>query len=828
MKGLQLRAGRDFAFPGYGARYPREPWFRILDSSIWIRSDIVSGSFEGRAGHRIVVLEDRGYVELDAVDMKILGVRVNGSEARHFYDGSRLRIPVRASVGEEIHVEVRYSSKPLKGLHFVRGRGGDHPQMWSQGEAEETRYWIPIYDYPNMRLTWTLEAEVPEPYVVVSNGDLLSVEDAGNGYRRWRYRMDVPMPPYLIAVAAGVFDEAQENVDGVRLRYLVPRGMGGLVKNSFSKTPDMVRFFSDYLGYRYPYKSYAQVCLREFIVGGMENATATFLTEWTLHDDHAHKEFSSDPLVAHELAHQWFGDLVTCKDWSNIWLNESFATYLEALYTRKDRGEEEFVYELYNNLRSYLEEYRRYSRPIVMRIYKDPDELFDSHSYPKGALVLHMLRNLVGESVFRKALNIYLRRHALGNADTEDLRKAFEEAWGKDLEWFFDQYVYSSGHPVIRVKPGYEHREKMLVIELKQAQGQDSPEAYRIPLRILVRLPGTKIERTVWLEEREKRLYIPLEEPPEYVCPNPGFEVFAVIELEEEVEPLGRMLGDEHVFCRLLAAETLSKKASPRAAEILAERLLREPFWGVQAEIARALGGIGGDVAKKALLEALEKIQNPRARRAVAEALGSFRGDEEAARALSKILSSPEEGYYVRAAAAHSLGKTRVSWAFQELVKSLGTPSHVEIITRGALQGLAELGGEESLKMLLSHTEGDRHTMVRAAAAGSLDKFPGRREVVERLIEILRRDPSHRVRIAAIGAMEGLKSPEFLHHLDEAAEKDPSGFVRRKAREAAKRIREALERGVEYRQLREEIERLREENRRLLERLEKREAKGAG
>jgi aminopeptidase N len=829
LKGLPLKVGRDFAFPGYEARYPREYWFVIRHSDIYIRTDVVSRSFVGRVVHDLELIHDRGYVELDAVDLDIRYVRINGSDAKYSYDGSILRIRTPRELGTRFSVEIGYEGKPVKGVHFIVPRGGDgYPQVWSQGEAEDTRYWIPIYDYPNMRLTWRVIAEAPEVYMVISNGDLESVENIGGGYRRWVYRMYHPMPPYLIALAIGVFDEIVEDVDGIRLRYLVPKGSRDLARNSFSKTPDMIRFFSEYLGYRYPYKSYTQVCLKEFIVGGMENATATFLTEWTLHDDIAHKEFSSDPLVAHELAHQWFGDLVTCKDWSNIWLNESFATYLEALYTRKDKGEDEFIYELYSDLKSYLEEYRRYSRPIVMRIYKDPDELFDSHSYPKGALVLHTLRNLVGEEVFRKALKTFLERYGFRNADTEDLRKAFEEASGRDLEWFFDQYLYSSGHPVVRVKTSYDPREGLLRISLKQAQGQDSLEVYRIPVRLLIKHSGGYIERTILMAEREMTVSIEIDREPEYVCPNPDFDVFAVFEVEDDVEVLGRMLGDGHIYCKLLAIEGLSKRSGSRVVKILSEALERERFWGVQAEIARALGKIGGEDAKRTLLTALKRVENPRARRAVAEALGNFRGDEEVARALLEILSNPGETYYVRASAATSLGKTRVGWAYGELVKYLDTPSHVEIITRGVIQGLSHLGGDESLKIIDRYLELDKHTMVRVAAASSLGRFPGRGDVVEKLVEVAKRDPSHRVRIAAISAMEEIKSPGFLEVLDELADRDPIGFVRRRAREAAKRIRDSLEKGAEYRQVREDLERLREESRRILEKIERFEARGAG
>lgn len=812
------RPGRGFAYPEYVSRFPPSTACRVkhLKLELWI--DFEREELRGVEEIEVEDARGNGWLVLDACEMWIDAVKLDGQDAVWRYDGERLRVGMNREKGR---IQVSYRARPRKGFHFIkpdRANPGRAPQAWSQGETEYNRFWLPLLDHPSQKHTSEIIAYVPPGYVAVSNGDLVA-RGHRDGWDYWHWRMDRPHSPYLISVVAGVFEEYSEELKGVKLSYYVPPGYGRVYRLSFEKTPKILEFFSNYFDYPYPYNKYAQVAVYEFIFGGMENTTATTLTELTLHDEKAHIDFSSDPLVAHEAAHQWFGDLVTCRDWPHIWLNESFATFLENLFVRHDKGEDEFVYELIRDMDAYLREYREYyARPIVTRVYKYSSELFDAHSYPKGGLILNMLRATLGEEVFRRGLNLFLNRFAYSVADTEDFRKVMEEVSGRNLELFFEQFLYNSGHPSIKVEEEWRESSRQLILRFKQTQGDDSLPVYHLDLPVRVKTKSTEKRFTAELREREVTHVISLDEPPELVCFDPHFEVFKAIEVSRGVEQHIRVLeSDEHVYCRVLAARALGRLGGAKAVEALKRSLVGDRFWGVSVEAAKALGELRTDEAKKALLDALAQVSNAKVRRAVCEALGGYRG-RDVADALSRVLSDDGESYYVRQAAAMSLGRVKEEGVFETLLKHIDTPSHASAITVGVLRGLAELGSEEALKVLLRYSESDKQTPVRAAAVASLGKFPGRREVVETLRH-LSRDSNYRVRQAVVAACRELLSGEVIGILEDIAQNDVYEMIRRAARDAAERVRRSLERGVEYKELREELERIKEENRRLVERV---------
>ncbi len=821
-----FQEGKNFAFPEYKPQYPREYPVKLKHVKAEIKLFPEKKTLTGAV---LLTLESKRdmlkTVYLDAVDMEIKEVKVDGEKREYIYDGKNLTIELPKSVnkGKEVKVSVIYETKPVKGVYFILP-DGNHPertlQIYTQGESEDNRYWLPLLDYPNVKSTSELLISVPKNLIVVSNGELLEVEEEGT-FKKYHFRMDKPHSTYLISFAAGEFSVKNEEVDGVKLEYFVPKGKEEFIQRSFSKTPDMIKFFSDYTGVKYPYKKYSQVTVSEFMYGGMENITATTLTETTLHDEKAHMDFRSEPLVAHELAHQWFGDLVTTKDWANIWLNESFATYFEALYTRKDLGNEEFLYEMYQNLDSYLKEYsKRYSRPIVTRLYSMPEEVFDAHSYPKGALVLHMLKNLVGEEKFREAIKLYLERFKFSNADTEDFRKVVEEVTGKDMEKFFDYFIYNAGHPVISFSYSFDPEKKLLKLSFKQKQGKDSPETYELPVEVLI----NNKKYVFNLTDKEQIFYVKTDKKPGHVCVDPEFKLFRVLELETSQEDLINNLSCESIVCRVEGARALAKKRSNKVVKALKEAMLKERFWGVIVEEAKALGEIGTDEALNALLGVETKIKHPKARRAIASALGNFK-EERAAETLIKILNDENESYYVRKEAATSLGKTRYEKAFEVLRGKLNVPSHNYSIPSGALLGLSELSTEKSLEIILEYTSKENPTTLRATATQCLGQYPSNKKVYDKLKE-LAKDENFRVRRAVLLAIETLMDPKLLTLLETMYKTDLDNRVKRGARELSRKIKEFMEKGAEYKRLREELDKVKEENRRILDKISYLETKG--
>ncbi|MFN7105134.1 MAG: M1 family aminopeptidase, partial [Pyrobaculum sp.] len=350
--------------------------------------------------------------------------------------------------------------------------------------------------------------------------------------------------------------------------------------------------------------------------GGMEHQTMSFMGNF------------GEDLITHELAHQWFGDLVTAKDWGHIAINESFATFIEALWTERHQGRDAYLYEIYTNFKTYLGEYsRRYSRPIVTNLYKIPDEVFDRHAYEKGSVVLHMLRELLGDEAFRKGLRLFLERHKYRAVDIDDLRKAMEEASGQDLEWFWRQFFYSAGHPALKVSWSYS--DGGLKIQIRQSQGEDSYPQYTFPLEIkVVYEDGRKEVRKIMLSEKEAALYMPSGKP-RYVCIDPHFKVMKALELQYPLESAVAMLEDGDMYCRIQAVEVLKKNGSVKAVEALG-RALQDRFWGVAVEAARALGEVGTGEAVARLVDVYHKAIHPRVRRAIVEALGNARRKEAA------------------------------------------------------------------------------------------------------------------------------------------------------------------------------------------------------
>ena len=821
--------GRDFTFPDYEPNYPKSPDFKLKHVKAEIKVILEEKKIEGKATLTLESIKNGlSYIDLDAVDMVIKKVSMEGKELEYHYDGEKIWVYLdkELALGQTLEITIEYEAKPKKGLYFVlpdKDYPNRVPQVWSQGETEDNRYWIPLYDYPNVKCTSELIVWAPKDFNVFSNGKLIEVKEEGE-WKIWHWKMDKPHSTYLIALAMGLFDVEEAEVDGIKLIYAVPKGRKEDIPRTFYRTPDIIRFFSNYTGVPYPWNDYKQICVSEFIYGGMENTTITILMDYTLHDEKAHMDYESEPLVAHEAAHQWLGDLVTTKDWANIWLNESFATYMEALYTRYWKGEDEFIYRMIMNLDQYLREYStRYSRPIVTRVYKYSSEVFDAHSYPKGALVLHTLKSLVGEPVFKKILKTYLERFKYSNADTEDFRKVVEEVVGKDFEWFFDQYVYNAGHPKLTITYSYDPESKALRLNIKQTQSEDSWDVYRIPLEVVIKTKKGKISRTIWVEKKEETLYIPVEEKVDSICVDPNFKVFAVLEIKHKLEQLIMELKCENVYCRILAARALSKHKSSKAIDALKDALINDKFWGVSAEAAIALGKIGTSEALQALIEAEEKVGHPKVRRAIMKALGSFK-DKRASELLSKVLANDEESYYVRAEAAISLGKTKWEKAYKHLTKALKVKSHNDVIMRGAISGLSELGTNDAFKVIKEYTTVGHPTLVRATAIVALAKFPEKKEAID-IIEDASKDENLRVRFAAIMAAEQILSPKLLPMLDRMAAEDLDERVIRRAREVARKIRKHLEKGVEYQKLREEIEKIKEENRKLLDMMAKMEMK---
>jgi len=425
--------------------------------------------------------------------LTIASIKVDGRAVTFKRDGKLVLIATGPLLkGKAYKIQVDYSAKNSKGRGFGAGGGGFHwieptPTMptrvgfWTQGESEYNSEWVPTWDYPNDLATSETKCTVQADWDVVGNGVLMSTTlSADKSKKTYDWKMTQPHATYLLALYGGPFDIKKDKWEGVDLWYVVPRGSGYLIDDSFGNTKDMLTFFSKVLGVKYAWPKYAQAAMYDF-GGGMENVSATILGEGSL-TEARDGYFTMDSLNSHELGHQWFGDLVTCKDWGDTWLNESFATYMEMIYMEHRGGKDAYAWEIDGAMKSYFAEARRYRRPISTKMYANADAMFDSHTYPKGGVVLHTLRRKLGDEAFYAGLNFYLNKWRHSPVESAQLRRAFTEATGINVEPFWAQWFEKPGHPVLEYTWTYDDAAKEVVVDVKQTQDtSDGTPIYDLP-----------------------------------------------------------------------------------------------------------------------------------------------------------------------------------------------------------------------------------------------------------------------------------------------------------------------------------------------------------
>ncbi len=820
-----------FSLAGTERKYERSRPYRIEHLFVDLTLDFDRKSVRGRA-----VLDFRraapeaSSLELDATGFELGSVRVDDGSglkpADYGYDGEVLRVE---GLPERGQLRIDYEATPKRGLYFLAPdeQVKQRPvQAWTQCQDEDARHFIPCVDKPHVKMTSELSATVPAGFQVLSNGELISAETRGKTPWTYRFKLEQPHPSYLLTLVVGHFDvvtdrPAELGPRQVPIQYLVPVGQAKDAARSLGETPRMLEFFSKRFGVEFPWPRYSQVVVHDFIFGGMENTTATTLYEHVMLDERAALDISSCDLVAHELAHQWFGDYVTCRDWSHAWLNEGFATFSEHL-EREDRlGRDEYDYGIAGDLDTYLSEAGgRYQRPIVCRDYAEPIDLFDRHLYEKGGLVLHMLRRELTDALFFQGVERYLKRHAFGIVETNDLMRALEEVSGRSLERFFDQWVYRPGHPELSVKDSYD--EGLLAGALKQRQKTGGTATFTLPIEIeVLHKDGTRTRHRKQMSEAQDVLTLPLDARPRYVGFDPEQRVIGKLSFEAPGDMLREQLAaGSNALLRWCAAEALSKKHSPATVKALAQSLERvDEAWMVRVEAARALGKLRSTDALEALLPAANTA-HPKVRRGVAAALGTFK-QAPAAKALQGLLGK-EPSYLVAADAARSLGRTRQPGALETLKSVVDQPSWADVIRSGALDGMAALRDEAALDTVVKRTRYGIPTRGRRAAVRALASLGEGRKTREQLEELLDDQDPH-FKIDVVTALISLGDGKSRAALRRALDGELDGRVSRRLREALRDLGDVP--GQDKKRVNEELEALRDELAELKSRLAKLEGR---
>ncbi|MEM6592191.1 MAG: M1 family metallopeptidase, partial [Cyanobacteria bacterium P01_C01_bin.73] len=444
---------KSFELPGAKPHYTPDRPGQVEHISLDLDLDIPNKSYSGTCKIRLNPVRDGvKKLTLDAIGLQIESVKIGSTKQAFETDDEQLHIFLEqpTKTGRVTTIAIAYRvTHPQRGLYFI-GPDSHYPdksvQVWTQGEDEDSRYWFPCFDYPGQLATSEIRVRVPNAYTAISNGELKSTETDGET-KVFHWVQSQVHPSYLITLAVGDFAVIEDSWRDVPVTYYVDKSRRDDAHRTMGKTPQMVEFLSQNYGYAYPFPKYAQVCVDDFIFGGMENTSTTLLTDRCLIDERAALDNRfAESLVVHELAHQWFGDLLVIAHWSHAWVKEGMATYSEVMWTEKEYGSEEAAYYRLKEMRSYLSEDKsRYRRPMVTHIYREAIELYDRHIYEKGACVYHMIRAELGDDLFWKAIQHFVNIHAHQTVETIDLIRAIEQVTGRNLRFLFDQYVFRGG-----------------------------------------------------------------------------------------------------------------------------------------------------------------------------------------------------------------------------------------------------------------------------------------------------------------------------------------------------------------------------------------------
>jgi aminopeptidase N len=464
-------------------------------------------------------------VVLDAKGMQIVEVTDNrNNKLPYRYDTLHLsiKLPKVFSQKDTLKLNIKYTALPYafdvggskaitedRGLYFINADGAEpyqQVQIWTQGETEASSRWFPTFDKSNFRSTFQITMHVPDSFKTLSNGKLSSSVKEKDGMRADTWNQDIPIPSYLVMMAASNFAVAKESWRGKEVSYYVPQEYGAYAKDIFNNTPEMIEFFSNKLGVPFPWDKYSQVVGYDYVSGAMENVSASLFGAFNLKDRRQLADEKNDFIIVHELFHQWFGDYVTAESWSNLTLNESFADYSEHLWMEHKYGEDARAVVWMQGLNKYLNQAKWSDPPLVRFHYKSQEDMFDRVTYSKGGLILHYLRQLTGDKAFFDALHLYLTQNALHSAEATQLRLAFEQVTGKDWNWFFDQWYYHGGHPKLEVSYNYNDTEQKVTVTILQKQS-DSTGLYRLPMKAKI-ITSNNVNEVDWNIEKKKEEYV--------------------------------------------------------------------------------------------------------------------------------------------------------------------------------------------------------------------------------------------------------------------------------------------------------------------------------
>lgn len=546
-------------------------------------------------------------LELHAQGFDIHSITFEGDSKplKYEYDGQTLNIDLGKTFpsDQEYKIFIDYTAKPAEGpeggsaaitsdqgLFFINHDGSDPAkpmQIWTQGETENNSRWFPTIDKPNERCTQEMYLTVDKKYKTLSNGILVSSTENADGTRTDYWKMNQPHTPYLFMVAVGEFAIVNDDDwNGIPVNYYVEPEYADFAKEIFAHTPEMLTFFSELVDMKYPWDKYSQVIVRDYVSGAMENTTAVIFGEFVQKTDRELIDNHNDAIVAHELFHHWFGDYVTCESWSNLTMNEGFANYAEYLWFDHKYGHDEAENHRLSEMQGYFASVNQSgAHDLIDFSYDDKEDMFDAHSYNKGGLVLHMLRKYVGDEAFFTSLNKFLTLHAHTAVEAHDLRLAFEAVTGEDLNWFFNQWYFSSGHPSLDINYEYDAEASKLFVIVEQTHNpEDYPPIFQLPFAIdIYHVTGEYVRHNVFMDQRKQVFSFEIAEKPLLVNVDADKVLLALKnDNKSEEEFIFQFHNAKNFLDRFEALNALQRRPGDAANKVF-KAALNDPHWSLRS-----------------------------------------------------------------------------------------------------------------------------------------------------------------------------------------------------------------------------------------------------
>lgn len=752
-----------------------------------------------------LVLDAKGFV-LHKVALQHDG---QSTDLHYTYDNARIAIDLGRAYarGETLQVRIDYTARPWvldslvggsaaedQGLYFVNPRGetaGKPRQIWTQGESHGSPGWFPTFDNPNQRCTQETYITVADSFVTLGNGVLASSRHNPDGTRTDHWKMDLPHAPYLFMMAIGKYAVVKDEWRGREVSYYVEPEYAPYARLVFGETPAMIEFFSQRLGVDYPWPKYSQVVVRDFVSGAMENTTATIHYGRLQHNSREHLDDPQEDIIAHELFHQWFGDLVTCESWANLSLNEGFATYGEYLWIEHRHGRDAALASLLADRSSYLRQASRSKHPIIHYHHSDADAMFDAHSYQKGGQVLHMLRNQVGDEVFFAALKRYLDTNAFDDVEIHELRLAFEEVSGQDLNWFFDQWYLQAGHPELSLEHSYANGQYRL--HIRQLQDPARFPVFRLPIAVDYVVGPHHKRLEAWMQTGDTTFVFEVDGPPSHIAFNPDATLLCELKKVEGIgieEWLHQAVNGECYPQRVEAMQHL--KASDLSTEQHAQLLVlaSDPYHGNRRLALDSLEGYTDLQALSVLPVAMRLLGDPKssvrtdAVRFFATYAYMVQGPqrEQAVTALKQAVR--DSSYLVGSAALSAL--YAIDHGHGLAMAEQLMDSRERHLSAGIAEILRNADSPKALPFILARLEDkDAGFAVKTSLLRGFGSWLGKRTEAEQarglevLFRVAAQDRERWVRFFAIQALGDLKDrPAVKQFFEERLQSETDEFVR--------------------------------------------------